>query len=66
LAILAAVSHKTAGGLAVFQIAKAHRRPRVSAENEMSIADNLWQNSKNSENRRAAAHFVHLMNASEH
>jgi len=32
----------------------------------MSIADNLWENSKNSENRRAAAYFVHLMNASEH
>ena len=51
--------------VSLFFTSPNHRQPRISAENEMSIADNLWAKQQNSENRHAATHFVHLMNASE-
>jgi hypothetical protein len=62
-------SGRTAGTSLFFR-SPNRRRPRISAENEMSMADDLPQNSKNSQKRAASydtpAGFAHLMDASEH
>jgi hypothetical protein len=55
--------------LLLFSRLPNRRRPRISAENAMSVADNFVQKQQKQQynrNYRPADRFAHLVNASKH